>query len=90
MRYIQDLLWDLRNIKQARDRGFRGIKGTTGTRASFLTLFNRDHDKAKQLGELVTKLSGFEYVYPDTGQTYSRKIDIDVLAPLASLGTTTG
>jgi adenylosuccinate lyase len=37
---------------------------------------------------LVTKLSGFEYAYPVTSQTYSRKIDIDVLAPLASLGAT--
>ena len=75
------MLWDLRSIKRARD-----AKGTTGTRASFLALFDGDHDKVEQLDELVTKLSGFEYAYPVTGQTYSRKIDIDVLAPLASLG----
>lgn len=88
--WIQDLLWDLRNIKRARDDlGFRGVKGTTGTQASFLALFDGDHDKVEQLDELVTKLSGFKYAYPVTGQTYSRKIDIDVLAPLASLGATT-
>lgn len=45
-------------------------------------------DKIEQLDDLVTKLSGFEYAYPVTSQTYSRKIDADVLAPLASLGAT--
>jgi adenylosuccinate lyase len=86
---FQELLWDLRNIKRARDDlGFRGVKGTTGTQASFLALFNEDHNKVEELDKLVTKLSGFEYAYPVTSQTYSRKIDIDVLAPLASLGAT--
>lgn len=80
------------------------MKGTTGTQASFLTLFDGDHDKAcihfpahslplilhqvEELDRLVTELSGFTYAYPVTSQTYSRKIDIDVLAPLASLGAT--
>ncbi|TEB18239.1 adenylosuccinate lyase [Coprinellus micaceus] len=87
--WIQELLWDLRNLKRARDDiGFRGVKGTTGTQASFLTLFDGDHDKVEELDKLVTKLSGFEYAYPVTSQTYSRKIDADVLAPLASLGAT--
>ncbi|KAF7421114.1 adenylosuccinase ade13 [Pleurotus ostreatus] len=87
--WIQELLWDLRNLLRAReDIGFRGVKGTTGTQASFLALFDGDHDKVEQLDELVTKLSGFEYSYPVTSQTYSRKIDIDVLTPLASLGAT--
>ncbi|KIY48552.1 Adenylosuccinate lyase [Fistulina hepatica ATCC 64428] len=87
--WIQDLLWDLRNIQRARDDlGFRGVKGTTGTQASFLALFDGDHEKVEKLDELVTKLSGFEYAYPVTSQTYSRKIDIDVLGPLASLGAT--
>ena len=86
---MQELLWDLRNIKRARDDvGFRGVKGTTGTQASFLTLFDGDHDKVEELDQLVTKLCGFPYAYPVTSQTYSRKIDIDVLAPLASLGAT--
>lgn len=44
--WIQELLWDLRNLERARnDLGFRGVKGTTGTQASFLTLFDGDHDK---------------------------------------------
>ncbi|KAF5326566.1 hypothetical protein D9611_000754 [Ephemerocybe angulata] len=87
--WIQELLWDLRNLKRARDDlGFRGVKGTTGTQASFLTLFDGDHDKVEELDRLVTKLSGFEYAYPVTSQTYSRKIDADVLGPLASLGAT--
>lgn len=86
---FQELLWDLRNIKRARDDlGFRGVKGTTGTQASFLALFDGDHDKVEELDKLVTELSGFEYAYPVTSQTYSRKIDIDVLTPLASLGAT--
>ncbi|TFY74493.1 hypothetical protein EWM64_g9519 [Hericium alpestre] len=87
--WLQELLWDLRNIKRARDDvGFRGVKGTTGTQASFLSLFDGDHEKVEELDRLVTKLSGFSYAYPVTSQTYSRKIDIDVLAPLASLGAT--
>ncbi|KAJ7221770.1 L-Aspartase-like protein [Mycena rebaudengoi] len=75
--WIQELLWDLRNIKRARDDlGFRGVKGTTGTQAS------------EWLDRLVTDLCGFKYAYPVTSQTYSRKVDVDVLAPLASLGAT--
>jgi len=87
--WIQELLWDLRNMQRARDDiGFRGVKGTTGTQASFLALFEGDHDKVEQLDALVTKLSGFTEAYPVTGQTYSRKVDVDVLAPLASFAAT--
>ena len=87
--WLQELLWDLRNISRARDDiGFRGVKGTTGTQASFLALFDGDHDKVEQLDRLVTESFGFSTNYPVTGQTYSRKIDIDVLSPLASLGAT--
>ncbi|KAL5525112.1 ADE13 [Sanghuangporus sanghuang] len=87
--WIQELLWDLRNVKRARDDvGFRGVKGTTGTQASFLTLFDGDHEKVEALDKRVTELLGFSYAYPVTSQTYSRKIDIDVLAPLASFGAT--
>ncbi|GEQ72551.1 hypothetical protein JCM33374_g6238 [Metschnikowia sp. JCM 33374] len=88
--WIQELLWDLRNMVRARnDLGLRGVKGTTGTQASFLSLFHGDHDKVEELDQTVVNLLGFEHVYPVTGQTYSRKIDIDVLSPLASLGATT-
>ncbi|PVF99286.1 putative adenylosuccinate lyase [Serendipita vermifera] len=85
--WIQELLWDLRNLTRARDDlGFRGVKGTTGTQASFLSLFKGDHSKVLALDKRVTELSGFAYAYPVTSQTYSRKIDIDVLQVLASLG----
>ena len=83
--WIQELLWDLRNMTRARDDlGFRGVKGTTGTQASFLQLFDGDHDKVEALDDRVTSLFNFPYAMPVTGQTYSRKIDIDVLSTLAS------
>ncbi|CDH59536.1 adenylosuccinate lyase [Lichtheimia corymbifera JMRC:FSU:9682] len=87
--WIQELLWDLRNFERARnDLKLRGVKGTTGTQASFMALFNGDHDKIEQLDQLVTELSGFKEAYPVCGQTYSRKIDIDVLHPLSGFGAT--
>lgn len=87
--WLQELLWDLRNMVRARnDIGLRGVKGTTGTQASFLSLFHGDHDKVEELDKRVVALLGFDIVYPVTGQTYSRKIDIDVLSPLASFGAT--
>lgn len=83
--WIQELLWDLRNMQRARDDlGFRGVKGTTGTQASFLALFDGDHDKVERLDERVTELSGFPFAMPVSGQTYSRKIDVDVLNTLSS------
>ncbi|CAG8529983.1 5259_t:CDS:2, partial [Acaulospora colombiana] len=88
--WIQELLWDLRNITRIRgDVWFRGVKGTTGTQASFLSLFEGDHDKVETLDRRVAELSGFEELYPVTGQTYSRKIDVDVLNALSSFGSTT-
>ncbi|KAA1073473.1 adenylosuccinase ade13 [Puccinia graminis f. sp. tritici] len=87
--WIQELLMDLRNLVRANeDLGFRGVKGTTGTQASFLALFDGNHELVEKLDELVTEKSGFKFAYPVSGQTYTRKIDIDSLAPLASLGAT--
>ncbi|KAH7098965.1 adenylosuccinate lyase [Auriculariales sp. MPI-PUGE-AT-0066] len=87
--WIQELLWDLRNLTRARDDlGFRGVKGTTGTQASFLTLFDGDHQKVLALDKRVTELNGFSYTYPVSSQTYSRKIDADILGALASFGST--
>lgn len=87
--WIQELLMDLRNMTRAReDIGFRGVKGTTGTQASFLALFDGDHSKVESLDARVTELSGFSFVYPVSGQTYTRKVDIDALAPFASFGAT--
>lgn len=88
--WIQDLLFDERNLVRVRDDlCFRGVKGTTGTQASFLTLFEGDHDKVKQLDKLVTKACGFPKAYKVTGQTYSRRVDVDVVGALAALGAST-
>ncbi|XP_014481773.1 PREDICTED: adenylosuccinate lyase [Dinoponera quadriceps] len=87
--WLQDLVMDERAISRARnDLRFRGVKGTTGTQASFLQLFNGDGEKVKQLDALVTKMAGFEKYYGVTGQTYSRKVDIECLNALSSLGAT--
>ncbi|KAI9208077.1 L-Aspartase-like protein [Polychytrium aggregatum] len=85
--WLQDLLLDLRNIERARaDMRFRGVKGTTGTQGSFLALFDGDHDKVEQLDARVTELSGFSSAFLVTGQTYTRKVDLDVLNALSSFG----
>lgn len=85
--WIQDLCMDLRNLERARSElRFRGVKGTTGTQASFLQLFEGDHSKVEELDRLVTEMAGFQQTYMVTGQTYSRKVDIDSVAVLSSLG----
>ncbi|KAJ1655402.1 adenylosuccinase ade13 [Dispira simplex] len=87
--WVQELVWDLRNLVRCReDLRFRGAKGTTGTQASFMALFNNDVEKVEQLDQLVTQLSGFDKTYAVTGQTYLRKVDADILNPLASFGAT--
>ncbi|MFV0503640.1 MAG: adenylosuccinate lyase [Lachnospirales bacterium] len=63
----------------------RGVKGTTGTQASFLELFKGDSNKVKKLDSYVAKAMGFNAVYPVTGQTYSRKIDSRILNCLSSI-----
>src|SRR4029077_2753506 len=65
---------------------FRGAKGTTGTQASFLALFRGDHNKVRRLDHLVARKMGFESVYPVTGQTYTRKVDSQVLDALSGVG----
>lgn len=85
--WIQDLLMDLRNIERAKtDLKFRGVKGTTGTQASFLALFEGEEEKVDILDKLVTEMAGFKQHFLICGQTYSRKVDIDCLSTLASLG----
>ncbi|KAK4542498.1 adenylosuccinase ade13 [Oleoguttula mirabilis] len=89
--WIEDLLDDLHNLEHARERllgKFRGVKGTTGTQASFLAIFKGDHTKVKKLDELVTEKSGFLAASRSTTQTYSRKIDVDVIHALSSFGCT--
>ena len=64
---------------------FRGVKGTTGTQASFLALFRGDQEKVRQLDLLVARKMGFDQVYPVTGQTYTRKVDSQVLDALSGI-----
>lgn len=85
--WLYDLVLDLQELERRRDElPFRGAKGTTGTQASFLALFRGDHEKVKQLDRLVARKMGFDRVFPVTGQTYSRKIDTQVLDALSGLG----
>lgn len=84
--WIQDFVDDLARLREVRDAlRFRGVKGTTGTQASFLALFDGDHDKVKELDRRVTRTMGFERSYGVTGQTYPRKLDHDVLSALAGV-----
>uniref|UniRef100_A0A8C5KPF6 Adenylosuccinate lyase n=1 Tax=Jaculus jaculus TaxID=51337 RepID=A0A8C5KPF6_JACJA len=85
--WIQDLCMDLQNVTRVREElRFRGVKGTTGTQASFLQLFEGDHQKVEQLDKMVTEKAGFKRAFIITGQTYTRKVDIEVASVLASLG----
>ena len=75
-----DLALDLEELNHRIDSlRFRGVKGTTGTQATFLSLFDGDHAKVKRLDELVTEKMGFTNRHPVTGQTYSRKIDSQIM-----------
>jgi adenylosuccinate lyase len=84
--WIYDLVQDLEEV-EFRIAGLkaRGVKGTTGTQASFLELFGGDHDKVRKLDELVSRKMGFDAAYPVTGQTYSRKVDSQILSTLSGL-----
>lgn len=85
--WLQDLLMDERALSRARDDlRFRGVKGTTGTQASFLQLFNGDSKKVKELDKLVTEMAGFSKSFIICGQTYTRKLDIECVGTLSSLG----
>ncbi len=84
--WIQDLLLDMEDLDyRIKNLRMRGVKGTTGTQASFLSLFNENHEKVKELDEIVCEKMGFEKSYAVTGQTYSRKLDYQVLSLLSSL-----
>jgi adenylosuccinate lyase len=85
--WCYDFVLDLRELEHRIDTlRFRGVKGTTGTQASFLALFRGDHEKVRRLDELVAKKMGFDQIYPVTGQTYSRKVDSQVLDVLSGVG----
>ncbi|HLY72736.1 MAG TPA: adenylosuccinate lyase [Planctomycetota bacterium] len=84
--WIQDLLFDLDEIaERRRSLRFLGVKGTTGTQASFLALFGGDEKKVKKLDQMVAQAMGFSRTYPVTGQTYSRKIDAQAQATLSGI-----
>ncbi|KAG5895928.1 hypothetical protein JTB14_016332 [Gonioctena quinquepunctata] len=84
--WLYDFLMDERALRRARDDlRFRGAKGTTGTQASFMQLFN-DSAKVRALDKRVAHLSGFDKTYPVTGQTYTRKVDVEIVGNLSSLG----
>jgi adenylosuccinate lyase len=85
--WCYDFVLDLREIEHRMETiRCRGVKGTTGTQASFLALFRGDHEKVRQLENLVARKMGFRQVYAVTGQTYSRKVDSQVLDVLSGIG----
>jgi adenylosuccinate lyase len=87
--WCYDFVLDLSELEhRLQTLRFRGVKGTTGTQASFLALFRGDHERVRQLDLLVAHKMGFDKVYPVTGQTYSRKIDSQMLDALSGLGQT--
>jgi len=84
--WAYDLTMDLRELEhRLSELRARSTKGTTGTQASFLKLFDGDHGKVKQLEQLVARKIGFDATYAVTGQTYSRKIDSQVLDALSGV-----
>lgn len=84
--WIQDLLIDLEDLEYIlANMKLLGSKGTTGTQASFLKLFDGDHEKVKKLDKLIAEKMGFEDVYPVSGQTYTRKFDSRVLNVLSGI-----
>lgn len=84
--WMQDLMLDLYKIdRELEDLPMRGVKGTTGTQASFLELFDGDHSKVKALNRRVCELMGFSKVIPVSGQTYTRKIDYNILSVLSGI-----
>ncbi|HUS91702.1 MAG TPA: adenylosuccinate lyase [Phycisphaerae bacterium] len=85
--WCSDFLRDLADLEYRLDGlEFRGVKGTTGTQASYLALFGGDHEKVRRLEQLVAAKMGFERIAPVTGQTYSRKVDAAVAQALAGIG----
>ncbi len=84
--WMQDLVLDLADLEhRIAALPLRGVKGTTGTQASFLAIFGGDHAKVRELDRRVTRAMGFEHSLAVTGQTYTRKLDAHVLDVLAGL-----
>lgn len=84
--WLEDLLLDLEDLEhQLSKRLLRGVKGTTGTQATYLSLFDNDHEKVKALDKLVAQKVGYENSFPVTGQTYPRKLDSQFLHILSGI-----
>ncbi|KAL7553090.1 hypothetical protein ACHAWF_018939 [Thalassiosira exigua] len=84
--WMQDLLLDCERVdRELENLPMRGVKGTTGTQATFLELFDGDHAKVKRLNELVCEKMGFTKCVAVSGQTYTRKIDYHVLSVLSGI-----
>ena len=84
--YLQDFLLDIERVEREIEQiPMRGVKGTTGTQASFMELFNGDHEKIRLLDKLVAEKMGFSKTIPVSGQTYTRKIDYFVLSALSGI-----
>ena len=86
--WIQELLLDLEDLDHViGSMKLLGSKGTTGTQASFLELFDGDHEKCRILDQKIAEKMGFSSCYPVSGQTYSRKVDTRVLSVLAGIAS---
>ncbi len=84
--YLQDFLLDCKRLEREIDElPFRSVKGTTGTQASFLELFDGDHAKCRKLEKNVAAAMGFDNVIAVSGQTYTRKLDYFVMAVLSGI-----
>lgn len=84
--WAQDLLIDLEDLNYRIDNmKLRGVKGTTGTQASFLSLFEGDHEKVKKLDKLICEKMGYKSSYKVSGQTYTRKLDYQVISILSGI-----
>ena len=84
--WMNELLMDLEEVEyRISSLRLLGCKGTTGTQASFLELFEGDHEKCKELDRRIAREMGFDAVTPVSGQTYSRKVDAAVLATLSGV-----
>ncbi|WP_022819440.1 adenylosuccinate lyase [Fusobacterium russii] len=84
--WLQSLLLDFEELEfREKTLRFRGVKGTTGTQASFRDLFNGNFDKVEKLDEMVSNKMGFDKKFGVTGQTYDRKIDSEIMNLLANI-----
>lgn len=84
--WLQELLMDLEDVEyQLSKAKLLGSKGTTGTQASFLELFDGDHQKCKELDKKIAEKMGYKSCFPVSGQTYSRKLDSQFLNVLAGI-----